>query len=194
MVVKARWLPEAGCRGRMSRQKPAAFPGRYPAVRIRRPVGQLPRDRCGSYLGGAAGREFDAPEANQRPRNHGDGRILDWPQIRLWNLGAFPRAGIADRECHIEAVGDATDRDAGVFEASVGEPIPEGKQRLNVLLIVPAVAHRDAFRINHRGRGRDRSSSGRLRRRRETFRMPDARAGASSKSHWEGHGQPAAGL
>ncbi len=77
------------------------------------------------YADGTAGREFDPTEADERPWSHRNARILHRSHVCLGDLLARPRAGIAHREYHIEAVHESTHGEPGVFEVGVRKPVPE---------------------------------------------------------------------
>src|ERR1017187_3367748 len=62
----------------------------------------------------------------------------------MFRSGAGGLAGVADGEAHVQAaIGGAGGFEQGVLERAVRQAVPEGEERLDVLLIEPAVPPED---------------------------------------------------
>ena len=69
-------------------------------------------------------------------------------KIDLRNFIAIHVTGVLDPDAHVEAaveLGRTLKR--GVVERGVAQPMAEGEQRLDLLLVEPAVAHVHAFAV-----------------------------------------------
>src|ERR1035437_8998194 len=136
---------EGGCRARTSRCRWDARLRRTPsrAWRLTSTTGRA-RPRAWRYV-----RAAQAPvRCAGRPRaawGHGDGRAGGRSYIGLHDLGALPRTCVTHAEGDIDPVRTARYCQIRVFEPGVRQAVAERKQRLDVLLVVPAVANRNTF-------------------------------------------------
>src|SRR3569833_1825517 len=71
------------------------------------------------------------------------------PDVNLRNLVRGDGALVLDVHLDVDsAVGGFGNVEAGVAESGVAEPVAEGEERRNVLLVEPAVPHVDSFAVN----------------------------------------------
>jgi hypothetical protein len=97
---------------------------------------------------GFAGIEVDAVKADQRADRKLDalGNKQRSAQIDLWHFVRSHGSGVLYGEVDIKtAIGGCFDNEAGVVEGGVAESVAEGEQRIDALLVEPAVADVDAF-------------------------------------------------
>jgi len=102
------------------------------------------------YGFGLSGSQVEAVEGNQRPNRelHARRNLAGRAQIDLRHFVRGHAAGILDRHHYIKsAVLGFVHLQAGVGEGGVAEAVAEGEERIDLLLVEPAVAHVDAFAI-----------------------------------------------
>src|ERR1039458_5761005 len=106
---------------------------------------------------GLARRQVNAIERNQSTRRelHTSRNLVRCSQVNLWNLVAFHAARVLDLAPNVQtAVGSLVNLQAGVSKSGVTQAVAEGKQRVDLFLVEPAVTHVDAFAISGRSEER----------------------------------------
>ena len=76
------------------------------------------------------------------------GNVAGRAEIDLRHFVRRLRAGVLDVDLDVEtAIRGSFDREVGVVEGGVAEAVAEGEERLDVLLVEPAIADVDAFAV-----------------------------------------------
>src|ERR1017187_8265717 len=100
---------------------------------------------------GLARRQVNAIERNQSTHRelHTSRNLVRCSEINLRDLVAFHAARVLDLAPNVQtAVGSLVNLQAGVSKSGVTQAVAEGKQRVDLFLVEPAVTHVDAFAIS----------------------------------------------
>src|ERR1700691_1532832 len=102
------------------------------------------------HFPGFSGMQMNAIECDQAAlgKLSAFGSITGITQVDLRNLIAVHFAAVLDLEAHVEtAVGGPVDPERRICERAIAQAVTEGEQRLDVLMIEPAVTHVYAFTV-----------------------------------------------